>query len=200
MESALTYVRFPKVTAPGAVMIVEGREVVRTIKDPLFGEFKILKSVTGRKPFWETDPSKVEKLIDAFKAGHNIKNACIYAGVSTEGWRHFNNTYPQFGQVREACEAVLSFSALKTVGEAIPKDSGLAYKYAKDRGDFNFKPKVDDDKPLQPTIVVPVQINNNIDHEKIKDDARRIASSVISKPSQGGEGGGAHRVENTVQG
>lgn len=184
MESAIAIIPFGKVTAPGAVKVYEGREVAHTFKDPLFGEFKVYKTEGHRAGFWEEDPSKVQKLIDAFKAGHNLKNACFYAGVQERAWYRFLDAYPVFRQIKEACEAHTSFGAMNTVQEGLRTKPDLAFRYIEKRGDFNFDTrKVDDEKPLQPTVQVGVQVNNTINNEsKIEERARiRLAARVSER-------------------
>lgn len=198
MPSAVQYSPFPKVTALGAVKLVE-KQIIKVFTDSLFEDFKVYKSSNGRPGFWEVDVTKVQRLIDAFKSGHNVKNSCFYAGITPRQWQMFNDTYPEFRYVREACESNLTFGAMESVKNGIKEKPDLAFKYVEKRNDFNFDSrKVDEERPLQPTVVVPVQINNHIDREKIKDDARRFSGGFVSEQSAGSEGGSAHRVENTV--
>lgn len=168
MDGLLVY--FPlkkKATATGAVIIVDGRQHLRTYEDPLFGKFKTYKNLLGRPGFWEKDTTKIQKLIDAFKSGHNIKTSCVYAGITLRQWELFVQQYPEFRAVKEACEENTTFRTMQSFQKAIPTKPDLAFKYMERRGDFNFDTrKVDDEKPLQPTINVGVQVNNKIDNER----------------------------------
>lgn len=200
MEGSVKYISLPAVTAPGAVKIYEGREVVQKFTDPLFGDFRVLKTGGHRVGFWEDHPVKVQKLIDAFKSGHNIKNACIYAGITHDAWLRFLAAYPAFRGIKEACEASTSFGAMNTVQEGLRTKPDLAFKYIEKRGDFNFETrKVEEEKPLQPTVNVGVQINNNLNDGAIQEQARAEAADILSEGAGEGEGAGDARVAEAVQ-
>lgn len=192
MEGALTYIPFPaRGAAPRAVTVVEGREVLKVFNDPLFGDFKVYKTGGHQLGFWESDPTKVQRLVDAFKAGHNLKNACIYAGVQERAWYRFLEAYPAFRQVKEACETHTTFGAMNTVQEGLRTKPELAFKYIEKRGDFNFDTrKVDEEKPLQPSINVGVQVNTNISKNETQIEERsrvRLAQRLSERSGSGVE-------------
>jgi hypothetical protein len=199
MEAALTFIPFRRRQPTGGVRIIDGREVLKVYKDPLFEDFTIYKTRLGRPSFWESDPAKVQKLIDAFKNGHKIENACFYAGITPDAWLRFNRAYPAFRSVMKACMAQTSFRAMNSLQESLPQKPELAFKYIEKRGDFNFESD-EKEKPVQPTVAV-VQINNNNNNDReIEERARAIASYLL--PESAGEGAGESndRVAQEVQG
>lgn len=199
MESALTVIPFGKITAPHAVKIYEGREVVKVFTDPLFDDFRIYKTGGHRLGFWEEEPSKVQKLIDAFKAGHNLKNALIYSGVKEMAWYRFIELYPAFRDIKTACEANTSFGAMNTVQTGLKENAHLAYRYIRERGDLNFIPaKVGDEKPVQPTVNVGVQVNNNFDENKLEAETRTEALEILSPISAESAGVSGEGMETVV--
>lgn len=137
MTVEISYIPLPKRIPSGKVFISE-REVAYRITDPLFGEFKIYKTYGHRRGFWENEPAKVDRLIAAFKMGHNVKNACIYAGITEDAWGRFLEAYPSFRGLKEACQAVTSLAAMDTIQTGVRTDPVLAFRYLNKRGDFNF--------------------------------------------------------------
>jgi hypothetical protein len=89
------------------VIIPPEREIAYVIKDKYFSGFEVQKSDSG----WWMDRTKVEKLIQSFKNGYNIKEACIYTGISDRQYQYFIETHPEFCSVKEACELVCNMIA-----------------------------------------------------------------------------------------
>lgn len=203
MEGALTVIPLPTRPAPkSAVMVMEGREVLKKFHDPLFGEFVVYKTRGHRQGFWEEDVMKVQKLIDAFKGGHNVVNACIHAGVQRIAFYRFLEVYPSFRDIKEACESYTSFGAMNTIQTGVRERPDLAFKYVEKRGDFNFETRKKDAEPppLQPTVAVAVQVNNNIDEKRIEGRIDERLTSRVSKVSASSETEGNGSVAESVQG
>lgn len=88
------------VTTPGGG--VKDREVAYVIHDKNVGDFAVIKSDNA----WWTDREKVTTLINCFKQGYNVKQACLYVGISRGQWDYFNDIHPDFSVVKESCEEV----------------------------------------------------------------------------------------------
>lgn len=73
--------------------------IAYTIKDTYLEDLHIKKSANG----WWMNVSKVTVLISAFKCGHDIVTACVYAGVSRSQWQYFMKLHPEFTAIIEMC-------------------------------------------------------------------------------------------------
>lgn len=192
----------PAVIVPEIIMPVEEkpedkREIAHTIKDPIFGEFVVYKMEgPGKRPWWLREPLKLDKLITAFKGGHNVKNSLFYAGLTDEQWESILGAYPDIRRIKEVCSANPSFRAMNAVQEAIATDPHLAYKYLRERGDFNFPTRgTEGSDPLQPNVNIAVGIN--INEGKIQDTIIKIARSVYGS-IRGGKGEDKDRTNGSV--
>jgi hypothetical protein len=165
-----------EVTALDAVKEEETREVAYTIKDPIYGSFNVVKTANA----WWMDKLKVDKLIDAFKSGHIIKSAKVYAGISDNQWRYFSEQHPDFSRVKEACEEVQMFKAMNTVNGNM-EDPQMA-RWFLDRRHPKFAAKVRvESEILQPTINNNINVGNiiNINSGEVAEAIREMARYVF---------------------
>ena len=154
--------------------ITDGREVAYVITDACFPfPLRIAKSSNA----WWTDNGKVDRLIEAFKQGHLVRDALFYAGITRHQWEYFIEVHPDFSEIKEACEAQPTFTAMKSVNSAMVKDGNLAFKYlSKIHPKFNA-PAVEAPALSSPTV--NIAIGANIDAGFISSTIRDIAREVF---------------------
>src|ERR1700679_345216 len=68
---------------------------------------------------WWMERVKVYALLLAFRYGANVKNACIFAGISIEQWKYFNEMHPDFYTLKERISAVMVIRAGFVINNAI---------------------------------------------------------------------------------
>ena len=78
------------------------REVAYTIDDKYFSGFEVVKTSYG----WWKEKSRVVSFINCFKQGYNIKQACIFTGISKQQWELFYQLHPLIYSVIESCQEV----------------------------------------------------------------------------------------------
>lgn len=180
MEAMLTYIPFarkPKVR--GTVMVVSGREVAYTIKDRYFPDFNVYKSANA----WWMDSTKLNDLIEAFKAGHTIKDSLVYAKVSQRQYQYFNELHPDFCHVKEACEGYQNFGFMNTINANKDDPNMARWFMEKTHPKFNPK-KVGEGQTLQPTV--NIAIGANVDAGTIASAVREIAREVFAPARRSG--------------
>lgn len=186
-STALAAVTLSGVTSSG-IASPAAREIAYTIKDVNFQPLNVYASANA----WWMDRRKVERLIEAFKAGHMVKDSCFYAGISEAQWKYFNEIHPEFSPVREACESYQRFAAMDSVNKAIPADPRLALQYLKLRHEgFRSTLKVESETPLAPTVNVAV--STDVDTTKIKDVLKGVVADFLAERSRArsdAQGGG----------
>lgn len=79
------------------VCVWDDREVAYVIEDACF-PFPL--AIRQSDNAWWMDVTKVQRLIDAFKLGHLIKDARFYAGITERQWEYFNTVHPDFWAVQ----------------------------------------------------------------------------------------------------
>ena len=80
------------------------------------------------------DKGKVEDLIRCFKQGYNIKQACIFTGISKDQYYYFTEVHPNFSYVKEACEEVGKMMAETNIHHFLQnKDKDITKWYAERR-------------------------------------------------------------------
>jgi len=171
-------------SAPSAVDVEEKKEVDYIIRDPLFSPFHVYKCSHA----WWADSGKVQKLIDGFKSGLEVKETLVYAGVTRDQWQYFNKMHPEFYAVKEACEAYPIMKALDTVNKGIQTDPKLALAYLRSvYPKFKPKIKVESEEPLAPTSVTNnVAIISTVDTTKIKTLLEGIGKQLIAERTREG--------------
>ncbi len=162
-------------TAPSVVKQPE-REMAYVIKDPTFGEFEVYKSAKA----WWMDTTKVHRLIDAFKSGHNIKSAIVYTGISRRQWDYFNDEHPDFCRIKEACEEVQMFKAMNTINANLDDPAMARWYMDRRHPKFATKVRVDTEAPSQPTINSNADIGSmvNLNSEEIAAALRELAQAI----------------------
>ena len=141
-----------KVTAPSAV----NGEVGYVIKDPYFGKFEVKKTYSG----WWKDSVKVNKMIDAFKMGHIIKDVLFYTGISWQQWETFNEVHPEFYLIKEACGEIQMFKAMNTINANLDDVATARWFLDRRHPKFATKVRAEPEEPLQPTINQNINIRN----------------------------------------
>lgn len=68
---------------------------------------------------WWMDRVKVYALLIAFRYGANIKTACVFAGISIEQWKYFNETHPDFFHIKARISAIMEIKAGFAINKAI---------------------------------------------------------------------------------
>jgi hypothetical protein len=180
MEATLAYIPFHQKRAPrGAVMIVDGKEIAYVIKDRYFGEFRVQKSANA----WWMDSRKVNDLIDAFKNGHTVKDACVYAVITRGQWQYFNEVHPEFSVVQEACESAQNFAFMNTINAN--KDDPNMARWFMEKTHPKFNPKKADSGVLQPSVQIAVGGDLNINAGTISTAIREIAREIFAPTSRG---------------
>lgn len=165
------------ITAPGAVDLDDKREVAYVMKDPVFGKFEVGKSDNA----WWMERAKLELLVNAFKSGHIIKSAIIYAGISKDQWQYFIENHPDFYRVKEACEEVQMFKAMNTINANLEDIPTARWFMDRRHSKFAAKVRVETDAPLQPTINQNLNVGNviNINSGEIAGALKEIAREVF---------------------
>lgn len=104
---------------------IKSEDVAYVIED------KHLPPITVRKTHnaWWSDKRKVEKLIEAFKYGATIKEACAYAVIEVYQYKYFVELHPEFSTIKDACLLRLNLIARKTIVGNLEKPEG-AYFWA----------------------------------------------------------------------
>lgn len=128
-----------------------------TIKDVTFGELNVLDSANA----WWKDTLKLDNLIKAYKNGHNDKEARVYAGISEEQLRYFQDLHPEFYQIKEDCKQVANIVARSSVVGQMKTDGNLAFKW--------LERKVPEEFGQKNNIGIAVQVNVGERMKEIKE-------------------------------
>ncbi|MCX6786288.1 MAG: hypothetical protein NTU85_00495 [Candidatus Kaiserbacteria bacterium] len=154
------------------------RQIAYTLRDIHFGDFEVVQTDNA----WWKDSAKVERLISAFKAGHIIKHACFYAGISERQWLYFNNRHPDFCRVQEVCESFQTFWAMDALNTAMRTDGRLAFRFLCIRHPkFKRGAEIEELQVQQPTQIV---VSRSVDVKKIETELMRIADAFLLKERQ----------------
>lgn len=102
------------------------------------------------------DNQRVKKLEEAFTLGCNIKEACIYAGISKQTYYNWEEEYTELFDHFEVLRLSPIFKARRTVLGALEKDVKVAQWYlerkAKDEFGLNSK-SPNDEKRIDKIII-----------------------------------------------
>jgi len=128
-------------------------------KDVVFGELAVRKSDNA----WWTDRGKLDKLITAYKNGHDDVESRIYAGISRFQLDYFMEIHPEFSTIKEDLRETANLLARSSVVTQMKNDGNLAFKWLERKKSNEFGPK---------TIGVAVQVNIG---EKIREDKERYS-------------------------
>lgn len=115
------------ITAPDKEL--KPREVAYTLSDKYFQDFEVEKSANA----WWMDRRKVERLIESFKIGYNIIEACVFAGISIAQYKYFVQIHPEFSTVKERCEIVTGMLAESGNVELLNKKDGSQIRWFLER-------------------------------------------------------------------
>lgn len=157
---------------------LELRRVDYTIRDVNFPDFNVLETANA----WWNDRAKVERLLVAFKAGHMIKDACFYAGISKDQWQYFNEVHPDFSSVQEACESYQTFGAMDALNDSMRKDGHLALQFLRIRHPMYKKEEKVDTPLVQQTVQVAV--SQNVDTTKIEEILTEAARNFLGQDAK----------------
>ncbi len=153
------------------------REIAYVINDKYFKGFEVVKSANA----WWIEKSKVEDLIKCFKNGYNIKQSCIYVGITKEQWVYFNEIHPNFSYVRECCEEVGKMLAETNIhGFLLEKDKETTRWFAERRIPEKYGKNLADGLPAG-TIV-----NQNFG-TIINSPAQNVPQSVLDRLKNKGQ-------------
>jgi hypothetical protein len=128
-----------------------------TITDASFGELKVRNSANA----WWMDRPKLDRLITAYKNGHNDKEARVYAGITERHLEYFQELHPEFCAVKEDCRQMANIIARKSVVGQMTTDGNLAFKW--------LEKKVPDEFGQKNNIGIAVQVNVGERMKEIKD-------------------------------
>lgn len=121
------------ITAPDAVIVPlppKEKEVAYVITDKYFEEgFEVVKSLNA----WWMDRGKVTNLIAGFKNGYNIKQSCIYAGISIDQYKYFLEIHPGFSTVKEICEELSKMLIEAGLTQQVQKANPAVLMWAAER-------------------------------------------------------------------
>jgi hypothetical protein len=146
------------VVIPPAQAVQENvREIAYVIPDKGFGKFEVLRGKSGT---WWNERGKVENLITGFKNGYNIKQSCIYAGISIDQWDYFVELHPDFYRVKEICENIGDMLIESGIVSHLKKETASVLMWAAERRNPSKWGKQDPLPPVNPMIGTVIQNNN----------------------------------------
>ena len=105
------------------------REVDYVVNDKYFSGFEVVKSDNA----WWNDKGKVELLIQSFKNGYNIDEACTFIDITYDQYRYFNEIHPDFSHVKSRCELVCSMMAETGNATLIKEGDGTQIRWYLER-------------------------------------------------------------------
>lgn len=171
-----------EVTAPSAVKPEPEPEIAYTVRDTLFQPFRVKKVSHA----WWLDSRKVDRLIEAFKSGLELKECYIHAGITRGQYEYFKEQHPEFSGVKEACESAMIFVAIDSVNNGLRTDPKLAMQYLKViYPKFRDKLKVDIEQPLNPTTNEPIA-TGAVDTTEVTKALEGFSRDIIAR--RGGKG------------
>lgn len=92
---------------PTQVITKPERELAYVINDNYFQGFEVYKPIKGKGENddngWWADRSKVMGLINCFKKGSKVEEACSFIGISVGQYKYFIKLHPAFLTVKERC-------------------------------------------------------------------------------------------------
>lgn len=185
-----------KVPNRGGFGAAEVHAVAYIVKDPIFPDFEVYYN---HHATWWMEKHRVEKLIDGLKAGLSVASLCTWVGITERQYKYFREVHPHFADVKVACENLQEIGFMELINTRGKEDLATA-RWFMDRRHPKFaaKVRVETDEPLQPTINVAVQVNNDI---AIQERARDIAVAILSKRRTEGkrESGGDEHLEGNIK-
>lgn len=141
------------------------------IKDKAVGNFLVQYSANA----WWMETGKVEKLIDAFKIGCEIDEACVFAGISINQYEYFVKVHPEFYGIKRAAKAMLDLAARNTLAEEIKRNPGAAYTHlqkkearkekARQKREELEKKQAEENKAVKPNAIVFVDFGEPLPPE-----------------------------------
>ena len=133
---------------------------IYTITDKYFPDFNVLNTANA----WWIDRGKVERMIQAFKIVAIVEEACVYAGITLDQYKYFVEKHPEFSTIRDLCRELPTLQARQEVVKGLSGDKEFALKYLERKRKKEFGTAMlhlgDPENPIE--------IYNNIIHEKIK--------------------------------
>jgi hypothetical protein len=105
------------------------REIAYTINDKYFKGFEVVKSANA----WWIDRRKVEGLINDFKQGYNLKQACMHNEIEVHQYKYFIELHPQFSTIRELCEEVVKMMTETAISSDIQRGKGDMVRWYAER-------------------------------------------------------------------
>jgi len=130
-------------------------------KDAVFGELAVRKSANA----WWTDKGKLDKLITAFKNGHDDVEARIYTGISADQLIYFQEVHPEFYRIKEDLRETANLLARSSVVTQMKNDGNLAFKWLERKKSSEFGPKNN--------IGIAVQVNIGEKMREMKEEFKK---------------------------
>ena len=130
-------------------------------KDVAFGEIKLKTSDNG----WWKEKIKLDKLITAYKNGHDDAEARIYAGISKIQLTYFEELHPEFYAIKEDLRETANLLARSSVVTQMKNDGNLAFKWLERKKSSEFGPKNN--------IGIAVQVNIGEKMREMKEEFKK---------------------------
>jgi hypothetical protein len=130
-------------------------------KDVVFGELAVRKSDNA----WWTDRGKLDKLITAYKNGHDDVESRIYAGISRFQLDYFMEIHPEFSTIKEDLRETANLLARSSVVTQMKSDGNLAFKWLERKKSNEFGPKNN--------IGIAVQVNIGEKMREMKEEFKK---------------------------
>lgn len=155
----------------------EPKEVLETINDLSFPPFDVYVTTHG----WWSDVVKVKNLIEAFKKGANIIQACVYTGISREQYYYFAELHPDFYYIKELCEEYVPMRSLENIYKEITEKGNIPlsqWMLAQRDKRFGKTSNPDDDKHKGNIINHTTNVVVGANDKQVKKIVSTIADSV----------------------
>lgn len=179
------------------------------IRDRYFPDFHVRPTFQA----WWKDVGKVKELIRAFKNGHSVEKAIVYAGISMDQYRYFKQMHPEFSHVKEACQSLLFLRGQEAiVGDMDNVETAKWFLARRDKR-YRLSNPVDDDENEEAVPPPQQQVNinqgviinqNGVTAEEIQKIGRELAAEIFGELrrdwSQRFEGGTDGNMEGTSNG
>jgi hypothetical protein len=130
-------------------------------KDVVFGELVVQKTANA----WWSDRTKLDKLITAYKNGHDDVEARIYTGISGKQLIYFEEVHPEFCQIKEDLRETANLLARSSVVTQMKSDGNLAFKWLERKKSNEFGPKNN--------IGIAVQVNIGEKMREMKEEFKK---------------------------
>lgn len=91
--------------------------------------FPVRKSANA----WWMDRVKIQFLIQAFKRGFNVQQACQFTGITLAQYKYFVKKHPEYLEAEEACTLTMTIHAKNNLYELLKKGDGRTTRYIAER-------------------------------------------------------------------